>query len=456
MKKAPDTSLELQELRKISANKRCFDCNQAGTTYAAPEIGIFLCSICGGIHREFNHRVKGLSTCNFTEAEVNKLKLMGNEKAATIWMARHDARAFPVPDLKDANKLKEFLRVKYVDKRFYENRDAMPASIPGNPPSSAVKIEAKVEKPPSAGFINLLEDEPMPTNQGPIKLQDPSGRPKTPPPSNNLSTNPPNFFPTSFPPPSNSNPGSFVNQLFQNPGAPSNAPNPAFNQYPQPNIPSNPSFPQINPIPQPLNFTQQPLNPQSNVPNPSPHNLSNQAFSPFMSGPSGYNNTVNPQPAPQQYPPPPQNFPHQNYPQSFQPVFPQNYPPQQNPNPMSGYPQNYPPNYPQNYSYPNYTNSTNSSPPVIAQPQQTFFPKSMDPFEQIMVEERERKIAQQNKANIPQGQNILMQQYQVQGQIYQKTYGVPYPYTFQQWAALNNQSVPHERPHSKNPFDLFT
>ena len=84
MKKAADSNAELQELRKVAANKRCFDCSQAGTTYAIPEIGIFLCSICGGIHREFNHRVKGLSTCNFSEAEVTKLKSIGNEKAGLI------------------------------------------------------------------------------------------------------------------------------------------------------------------------------------------------------------------------------------------------------------------------------------------------------------------------------------------------------------------------------------
>ena len=84
MKKSSDTSTDLNEIRKIRGNKRCFDCNQAGTTYAVPELGIFLCSICGGIHREFNHRVKGLATCNFSEAEVSKLKSIGNEKAATV------------------------------------------------------------------------------------------------------------------------------------------------------------------------------------------------------------------------------------------------------------------------------------------------------------------------------------------------------------------------------------
>jgi hypothetical protein len=151
MKKTVDTAAELQELRKIPANKKCFDCNQAGTTYAAPELGVFLCSICGGIHREFSHRVKGLSTCNFSEAEVNKLKAAGNEKAAMSWMARHDSRSFPIPDVKDSKKLKEFLRIKYLDKRFYENRQVE------NKTENKVE-EQKVMKKPS-GNINLLDDD---------------------------------------------------------------------------------------------------------------------------------------------------------------------------------------------------------------------------------------------------------------------------------------------------------
>ena len=84
MKKSSDTNTDLIELRKIRANKKCFDCKQACSTYAATELGIFLCSICGGIHREFNHRVKGLATCNFSEAEVSKLRSIGNEKAAAV------------------------------------------------------------------------------------------------------------------------------------------------------------------------------------------------------------------------------------------------------------------------------------------------------------------------------------------------------------------------------------
>ncbi|OMJ84885.1 hypothetical protein SteCoe_13946 [Stentor coeruleus] len=627
MKKGVDTSGDIAELRKIPANKRCFDCNQAGTTYAVPELGIFLCSICGGIHREFNHRVKGLSTCNFSEAEVSKLKSMGNEKALLIWMARHDPRGFPIPDLKDSNKLKDFLRLKYVEKRFYENRET-PAQAQPEPPKIT---EKKIEKPPTSGFINLLEDDPtnipiqkspndssftftqgpqgnnnfFPTNftsppQNPNTnlFSSPTGQfpPNTqyPPPSTNTSYFPPSnnttqffpigddkqFMPTNTPqfpsvnplsqypqanplsqfntsnpiqqfPPSNnppqfqsSNPGPQFSssnpvQKFP-PSNPSQYPptnpiqqfplsNPS--QYPPTNpvqqfLPSNstPQFPSVNPIQQ---FSQsnpppqyQPVNPSpqfsqanppsqfSNIPqnnpssqysNPNPGNFgqnnSNQGTNLFSNPsvipqnsytpttiPKTQNNSVSPILGSSNNPPNPQAF---SISSIFSPLTPNN--PQSNPqnfssnlpntfgqnfNNPSGYQQNYPQNPPpgstsgtvsgynqnlSNYDYPQGLPAQNLSPPIVANSNQMFFSKALDPFEQIIEEEREKKLmAQVKQISHNQAQNIMMQQYTVQAQLYQKNYGVPYPYTFQQWIAINNPSAPQEsRPHSKNPFDMF-
>ena len=492
MKKAVDSTSELQELRKIASNKRCFDCNQAGTTYAVPELGIFLCSICGGIHREFNHRVKGLSTCNFTEIEVSKLKSMGNEKAALTWMARHDPRGFPVPDLKDSNKLKDFLKLKYLDKRFYENREA-PAPAPAKPVQVQPRIESRLEKPPAnVGFINLMEDEPPATAP---RVQRPSITSESPAPSN--LPNPPNFFPTSFAPPP-----AFPVQMFPgtagsyNPSGPSPAVNPSTNTNPNhsstapppqasgintqpihfnpppgytpsPNLYQNPNAfhnpnPNINPNPN-LNPNLNPtLNavPYQNSPNPS-QNLN------LFANPS-QNMGINPNPVPISSPNPGPNLPlYQNpgpgpsqalfqgpsiYPQGYPqypPNYPQNYPPH-NPAPVSGFNQ-YPPGYNQGYSNPAH------SPPMVSGSQQSFFAKPIDPFEQIMEEEMERKLASHPKTHITPAQQLMMQQYNVQAQLYQKNYGVPYPYTLQQWIAINNQPMQHEpKAHSKNPFDLFT
>jgi hypothetical protein len=41
--------------------------------------GTFVCSRCSGIHRELNHKVKGIGVSNFTETELNTLNKFGND-----------------------------------------------------------------------------------------------------------------------------------------------------------------------------------------------------------------------------------------------------------------------------------------------------------------------------------------------------------------------------------------
>jgi ribose 5-phosphate isomerase RpiB len=41
--------------------------------------GVFVCSTCAGIHREFSNKVKGISMSNFTEQETKFLAENGNK-----------------------------------------------------------------------------------------------------------------------------------------------------------------------------------------------------------------------------------------------------------------------------------------------------------------------------------------------------------------------------------------
>ncbi|CAG9314889.1 unnamed protein product [Blepharisma stoltei] len=176
MKKTPDPASILQDLRKVPSNKRCFDCQQAGTTYTIVDFGIFLCSICGGLHREFNHRVKGLSTCNFSAAEVEKLQQWGNEKATQVWMAKHDLRSYPIPDIKDQARLRDFIRLKYAEKRWYDESKAensqrkqepvvkAPANPPQQPPVPQPQYQTYPQPPPA----QQTYAQPPPAQQAPV------------------------------------------------------------------------------------------------------------------------------------------------------------------------------------------------------------------------------------------------------------------------------------------------
>jgi Arf-GAP domain and FG repeat-containing protein 1 len=500
MKKAPDTSSDLQELRKVQANKKCFDCNQAGTTYAIPELGIFLCSICGGIHREFNHRVKGLSTCNFSEAEVSKLKAVGNERASSIWLAKHDSRLNPIPDIKDSNRLKDFLRLKYIERRFYENKEPVKDQTEERRPSLPVQ-----EK--SAGFINLIDDEapvvkqrdltPTRENQGNLfQASFPNGTFQSKQGPQNVSLVPP------------SNMGSFTGSGNSGTSGPAGPAGPATGQGSFNPFPTGPASGPVGASPgysgpggsTGLNLfpVNNPLMGQVNPMNPGPVNSGNPGYSAGPQINTAYSITPQGNPgysAPQGNP----GMYHQGNvvnpvynsapPQGMQASYPQNY--NQTPMPVGGYPnpvnqinfnlytghptpQGYPvyqghsvtppgipghpgASFPGGGAYPGQFNNypQGMSPTIVPNKQQVFFNKSSDPFEQLIEEEKQRKIMQQASRNQPTPQqHLMMQQFSVQAQLYEKTYGVPFPMTFQQWLSANS-GAPEPRPQSKNPFDMF-
>ena len=84
----------MDTLRQLPENKKCFDCQQKvsaikserhahlllvqGTMYIVMNFFVFVCSACAGIHREMNHKVKGISMCVFNEQELKEITENGN------------------------------------------------------------------------------------------------------------------------------------------------------------------------------------------------------------------------------------------------------------------------------------------------------------------------------------------------------------------------------------------
>ncbi|KAG7247172.1 hypothetical protein CRUP_035207, partial [Coryphaenoides rupestris] len=49
-RKQEDTHLKmLREMTSLPPNRRCFDCDQRGPTYANMTVGSFVCTTCSGI-----------------------------------------------------------------------------------------------------------------------------------------------------------------------------------------------------------------------------------------------------------------------------------------------------------------------------------------------------------------------------------------------------------------------
>nr|XP_046244648.1 arf-GAP domain and FG repeat-containing protein 1a isoform X10 [Scatophagus argus] len=111
----------LREMTSLTPNRKCFDCDQRGPTYANMTVGSFVCTSCSGILRGLNppHRVKSISMTTFTQQEIDFLQKHGNEVCKQIWLGLYDDRTSSIPDFREPQKVKEFLQDKYEKKRWY-------------------------------------------------------------------------------------------------------------------------------------------------------------------------------------------------------------------------------------------------------------------------------------------------------------------------------------------------
>ncbi|XP_063763878.1 arf-GAP domain and FG repeat-containing protein 1a isoform X4 [Eleginops maclovinus] len=111
----------LREMTSLPPNRKCFDCDQRGPTYANMTVASFVCTSCSGILRGLNppHRVKSISMTTFTQQEIEFLQKHGNEVCKRIWLSLYDDRSTSIPDFREPQKVKEFLQEKYEKKRWY-------------------------------------------------------------------------------------------------------------------------------------------------------------------------------------------------------------------------------------------------------------------------------------------------------------------------------------------------
>ncbi|XP_061775018.1 arf-GAP domain and FG repeat-containing protein 1a isoform X2 [Nerophis ophidion] len=111
----------LREMTSLPANRKCFDCDQRGPTYANMTVGSFVCTSCSGILRGLNppNRVKSISMTTFTQQEIEFLQRHGNEVCRQIWLGLYDGKTTSLADFREPQKAKEFLQEKYEKKRWY-------------------------------------------------------------------------------------------------------------------------------------------------------------------------------------------------------------------------------------------------------------------------------------------------------------------------------------------------
>ena len=126
----------LRNLMKVPSNKKCADCGEQCAVQVDTTNGIFLCSICSGIHREFGFRIKSVSMASFTPEEIQKLQSTNNDEFNRVWMAKWKSSEdpFPVRDDSNYNSRIAFLRRKYMDKVWYKKGGKVQEPAPQQAP----------------------------------------------------------------------------------------------------------------------------------------------------------------------------------------------------------------------------------------------------------------------------------------------------------------------------------
>lgn len=112
----------IRSLLKLPDNRRCINCNSLGPQYVCTNFWTFVCTTCSGIHREFTHRVKSVSMAKFTSQEVSALQGGGNASAKEIYFKEWDQQRQSTPDGSNVEKLRDFIKHVYVDRRFTGER----------------------------------------------------------------------------------------------------------------------------------------------------------------------------------------------------------------------------------------------------------------------------------------------------------------------------------------------
>ncbi|KAL3162547.1 hypothetical protein ABBQ32_010201 [Trebouxia sp. C0010 RCD-2024] len=117
----------LKGLLRQPDNKRCINCETLGPQYVVAELQIFVCTVCSGVHRQFSHRVKGLSTSTFKPEEIRALEAGGNRVGAYTYLAKWSPSELQKPLDRNTSKIKDWIDAVYVKKRFYSAEAASSA-----------------------------------------------------------------------------------------------------------------------------------------------------------------------------------------------------------------------------------------------------------------------------------------------------------------------------------------
>ena len=142
-----------RKLTRLPGNKKCADCSAKLPQVANLTFGTFVCLSCGGVHREFNHRIKGVGHSAFTQEEASFLQANGNDNVNAMYLANfsNGNENLRAPDgaagTVDGQLLRVWLRRKYVDRAWAANNRNAASNI--QPTRAQIPPKKQAAAPPA-------------------------------------------------------------------------------------------------------------------------------------------------------------------------------------------------------------------------------------------------------------------------------------------------------------------
>lgn len=116
---------ELSSMLKIPDNKFCADCGAAHPTWTSTNLGVFICISCSGIHRNMSTQysfVKSTTLDSWTYALLDRFKKCGGNKTVNGYYEAKLNKSLKPTEHSSKYQLEQFIRQKYIDKKFYSSR----------------------------------------------------------------------------------------------------------------------------------------------------------------------------------------------------------------------------------------------------------------------------------------------------------------------------------------------
>ena len=163
----------LREISHRAGNKQCMTCVGHGgraPQYVCVAFGTFVCTACAGVHRDFQFRVKSISSSKFSKEEVQLTNEVGNDAARALFLAGwygENERSCPMVENTKTAALKNFIRQVFVERRFEGQRAAPAEQAPAAQlPQPSVVQQPSFKNfglmPPGQQFQQIQQPQPPP------------------------------------------------------------------------------------------------------------------------------------------------------------------------------------------------------------------------------------------------------------------------------------------------------